>query len=81
MKPPIVVSAPSCANGIYVCRKGYQPVCVGSNDTGELIWEFRMKEPWQQKMFPIKYGGDFAVQWMFKSLHEKGFEWSEDEEA
>lgn len=65
--------------GIYVCKKGWQPVCVGMDQSGELVWELRMKEPWHQKMFPVKYGGDFGVQWMYKSLQEKGHEWTEED--
>ncbi len=64
--------------GVYVSKRGYQPVCVGTDTNGELKWELRMKEPWQQKMFPIPYGGDFRNEWMWKTLQEKGLEWDAD---
>ncbi len=69
----------SSVGGVYVCRKGYQPVVVGIDDGGNLIWESRMKEPWQLKMFPVKYGGDFSNQWMWKSLQEKGLDWEPED--
>jgi hypothetical protein len=74
------VSSASAVGGVYVSRRGYQPTCVGTDDKGELVWEYRMKEPWHQKLFPVPYGGDFGVQWMYKSLQEKGFD-SEDTDA
>lgn len=69
----------SAVGGVYVCRRGYQTVCVGVDDSGELIWEMRMREPWHLKMFPVPYGGDFAVEWMYKSMQEKGVEWDSQE--
>lgn len=65
----------SVMGGVYVCRKGYQPVCKGIDAKGELLWGTEIKQPWHQKMFPVTYGGDFCEQWMYKSLNEKGFEW------
>ncbi len=62
-------------NGVYVSQRGYQPVCQGLDSTGELVWAMRMKAPWHQKMFPVSYGGDFAIEWMYKSMFEKGIEW------
>lgn len=70
--------ASSSVGGVYVSRVGYQPVVVGVDDQGKLIWENVMKQPWHQKMFPVKYAGDFGIQWMWKSLYEKGTDWTED---
>lgn len=70
----------SAVGGVYVSRRGYQPVCVGLDNNGQLVWEYQMKQPWHQKMFPVPYGGDFHVEWMWKSLQEKGAEWEASNE-
>lgn len=64
----------STRGGVYVCRRGYQPVVVSVDERGELVWGTQMKEPWHLKLFPVPYGGDFCEQWMYKSLQEKGFD-------
>ncbi len=65
--------------GVYVCRRAYQTICKGTDERGELVWDSVMMEPWQQKMFPVPYGGDFGVEWMYKSMQEKGIEWDAPE--
>lgn len=65
----------SVLGGVYVCKRGYQPVHAGVDEHGEIIWELKTKEPWHLKMFPVPYGGDFGVQWMWKTQQEKGYDW------
>jgi len=61
----------------YQSRKGWQPICIGIDYLGELIWDLRIKEIWHQKMFPARYDGDFSDQWMWLVLQEKGIDWCE----
>ncbi len=65
-------------NTTYVCKKGWQPVCQGLDESGELVWQLEMKQPWHSKMFPVRYGGDFVMEWMWLVLYEKGQEWREE---
>ncbi len=61
-------------NTIYVPKEGYQSVCRGL-ENGELVWDLQPKETWHQKMFPVRYKGDFSEQWMWLCILEKGMEW------
>jgi len=68
----------SVEGGVYVPTAGYQPVCVGLDENGELLWRLQMKEPWHMKMFPVRYTGDFSEQWMWLVLAEKGMDWDSE---
>lgn len=41
-----------------------QPIVIGQDTKGELIWGFVPMSYWQMAMFPLKYIGDFAAHWM-----------------
>lgn len=40
-----------------------QPIVIGTNKKGELIWGFVPMAYWQMAMFPLRYLGDFAAHW------------------
>jgi hypothetical protein len=40
-----------------------QPIVLGINEKGELIWTNVEMPFWQRKMFPIRYSGDFGAFW------------------
>jgi len=64
---------------VYDPRSRYHPVCRGYDTNGELKWEFRPREVWQQKLFPTPYKGDFAEQWMRLLILEKyGLGWDDE---
>jgi hypothetical protein len=59
---------------VTTCER-VQPVCLGTNERGELIWEGRQMAEWQMKLFPVRYSGDFKAHWMKRqSLIHRGFE-------
>jgi hypothetical protein len=60
---------------VYISKEGWQPVCKGLDEHGNLIWDLQMKEPWHLKMFPVRYKGDFSEQWMWLCLQQSGMEW------
>lgn len=47
---------------------GRQPVVLGINEKGELIWGNIEMPLWQRKMFPIRYTGDFMAFWQKLNL-------------
>ncbi len=47
-----------------------QPVVIGLDPKGELIWGIIPMPQWQMLMFPLRYFGDFAAFWMRKQLFE-----------
>lgn len=52
-----------------------QPVVIGTDNKGELIWGFVPMEYWQMAMFPLRYLGDFSAHWQrIKMLFEYGIE-------
>ncbi len=61
----------------YDPKERYQPICAGFDANGEIIWTLKPKEPWQTKMFPVPYRGDFNDQWMRLILAENGMEWGD----
>ena len=57
-----------------------QPVCVGVDKNGELMWKIVPMPRWQMEMFRIPYVGDFMAFWMKRMLWDKtGWECLEDE--
>lgn len=52
-----------------------QPVVVGTDHRGELVWGFVPMAYWQMAMFPIRYLGDFQAHWQrMRLLFEYGVE-------
>jgi hypothetical protein len=47
-----------------------QPVVVGTDPRGELLWGSIEMPRWQMLMFPIKYVGDFAAFWFKRVMLE-----------
>lgn len=41
-----------------------QPVALGIDKDGELVWGVIEMPRWQKKMFPVRYTGDFSGFWM-----------------
>jgi hypothetical protein len=65
----------------YVSKLGYQPICTGIDESGNLVWDAKQKENWHLEMFPVPYRGDFKEQWTdFKTLSVDGFT-TKDQEA
>lgn len=54
----------------------YQPVVIGTDCNGELVWSKVPMERWQMEMFKLHYHGDFSEQWMWMVMHSSGYEWS-----
>jgi hypothetical protein len=48
-----------------------QPVCIGTDDHGELVWGVIEMPRWQMIMFPKRYEGSLSVQWMELSAYDK----------
>ncbi len=61
----------------YDPKDRYQPICLGLDATGEILWRFIAKEAWQTIMLPVQYRGDFSDQWMRLLLQENGIDWEE----
>lgn len=63
----------------YILKQPVQPTCKeGLSPQGELIWEMLPMSREAQERFPIRYRGDFCVQWQRVSIRERcGFEFSE----
>lgn len=40
-----------------------QPIVIGINEKGEMIWSDMEMPRWQRAMFPIHYTGDFGNFW------------------
>ena len=47
-----------------------QPVVIGKDEKGELVWGFIPMARWQMAMFPLKYYGDFMAFWMRKHFFD-----------
>jgi hypothetical protein len=45
-----------------------QPIVIGINEKGELIWSNMEMPMWQKRMFPIRYVGDFRAFWIKLSM-------------
>ncbi len=43
-----------------------QPIVVGTDAKGELVWGLIPMPRWQMMMFPVRYVGDFAGFWYRK---------------
>jgi len=67
---------PAKIDTVYRSTIGFQPYCAGTDATGELVWDKKIKEPWHLKMFPVHYGGDFRDQWMWLLMYEQGLDWT-----
>lgn len=54
--------------------KRTSPVCAGVDENGEIVWEIRPMERWQEiLLFKKNYQGDFLNQWWHLSCLEKGY--------
>ncbi len=50
-----------------------QPVMIGADENGEIIWDTIPMDFWQIKqLFYKRYEGNFEEQWMFLSAAQKG---------
>ncbi len=49
-----------------------QPVVIGTDEKGELVWGFIPMPYWQMAMFPVKYVGDFTGFW-YRKFMESAF--------
>lgn len=53
-----------------------QPICIGTNQQGELQWRFIPMELWQiLQLYRRQYQGDFGEQWMFLTAYNAGWDW------
>ncbi len=52
-----------------------QPVVLGKDKKGELVWGFVPMPYWQMAMLPLRYFGDFQAHWQrVRMLFEYGIE-------
>lgn len=45
-----------------------QPIVIGINEKGEMLWSDMEMPLWQRKLFPIRYTGDFSAFWQKLTL-------------